>query len=313
MNKINYRHINYKIMKRILLSIMIAALAVSGIHAGERTKTKVYRFNDITTISASYLYEINVTKGNSDKVEVTYPAEIEKYLNIYSPETGTLKFSITEHKNKKKNKRNNQDQEDKIIVNMSMATIKNISLSGISRFNSEDSFTTNNLQIKLSGISSIGNLKISGDDLKIIFSGISKGGIQGSFNNVNGGISGSSAFNMTGNANNIDVNISGVSKFVLNGNIKEKTIVKVSGSSKAELTGNGSYIYASCTGVSKIDAENFHAVNGEAYASGSSKIEIYASNEITLRASQVCKIIYYGSPKVLNDKSIKRALIKGND
>jgi|SRR5574344_231786 hypothetical protein len=299
-------------MKRALLIFLIAVLAASGIYASDKTKTKVFRFNDITSISAGYLYEINVTKGNGDKVEVIYPAEMEKYLDINSPEAGTLKFSVINHKNKK-NRRNNSEQEDKIIVYMSMSTIRKITLSGISKFNSDDSFKTSDLEIKLSGISTIGNLRISGDNLKIKLSGISKGNIQGTFNNVGVGVNGSSHFNMTGNADNIEANISGISKFTLDGNVKEKSIVKVSGSSKAELKGNGSYIYTSCSGVSKIDAESFHAIKGEAYAFGNSKIEIYTSDEITLKASQLCKIIYYGTPKVLNDLSGKRALIKGDD
>lgn len=279
-------------MRKFLATILVLALALTSIYAESNTKTRSFKYDDITSIIAGSIYQINVTKGSSNMVEVIYPKELEGKLNISSYTPGELVFGLDNSDNK--NSRYKKHETDyKIIVNMSMQTIRKIKLSGVSSFRSNDSFKTDDLDIIISGVSLLKDLNISGKNINLKISGVSNASIKGNFNNLN-------------------VIESGVSQFSFDGNVKEQTYIKLSGSSSAFLKGTGTDIYSSCSGTSKIDAKNFIAKNGEAYASGVSNIDIYSSANLKLKASSPCKITYYGSPSIIN-LSPKRSLIKGED
>ena len=66
-------------MKRLIITLAAAVLALSAANAEEKTKT--YNFGDITGISAGGIYQIHVTEGKSDKVKVVYDDDIDALIS----------------------------------------------------------------------------------------------------------------------------------------------------------------------------------------------------------------------------------------
>ena len=67
-------------MKKIIITLAVAAMAMFSANAEE--KTKAYDFGDITGIDANFLYTVHVTEGKSDKVTLVYDDMIETFLDL---------------------------------------------------------------------------------------------------------------------------------------------------------------------------------------------------------------------------------------
>lgn len=74
-------------MKKFLLALT-AILCVTILNA--QRVTKDYRFSNITGIKASSIYNIKLSKGNSDVVKITADERFFKNIKIYKEGNNTL-------------------------------------------------------------------------------------------------------------------------------------------------------------------------------------------------------------------------------
>ena len=79
-------------MKRLILTLVVAAAAIMGADAAEKTKT--YDFGDIKGIHAGHSYKVYVTKGNSGKVKVIYDDRIEIFAGRLQWYKNSIKGSV---------------------------------------------------------------------------------------------------------------------------------------------------------------------------------------------------------------------------
>ena len=68
-------------MKRFTLLLAIAIMSCSAALA--QNLSEKMNFTNFTSIDAEYAYQINVTKGSSNTIEVIYPERFKEYLKIF--------------------------------------------------------------------------------------------------------------------------------------------------------------------------------------------------------------------------------------
>ena len=101
-----------------------------------------------------------------------------------------------------------------------------------------------------------------------------------------------------GDLSNLDISGASVANV---SNIKGNSLyLNASGASKINIAGEVTELNAEASGASKIQAENLKAARVDANASGASKTSVFATEELTARASGASKVKYSGTVTVVN-------------
>lgn len=282
---------------------IIAAATFSAI--AQNTLTKEYNFGKITSIDASSIYEIEVIQGNSPTVKVVYEEYFKDRL-IVKYYNGKLELDL-----KSVNGRDNHRTHEGIKVYLQMPTIEELELSGASSLKASGAFKTNELEIDLSGASSISGLVISGNELSLDCSGASTLNLKGDFNTVEADVSGASTVTLNGNSNKFEGEFSGATTARVTGTQKN-TNITCSGASNLTLTGETDYMKSVTSGASNLKAQEFTSKDGYAQVSGASNAKIRCTGNLKILVSKASKLTYFGNPNIINlntEKNIK----KGDD
>ena len=236
-------------MKRFFFTLAI--IAVAAISAIAQNKlTKEYKFGKITSIEASSVYDIEVTQGNSGTVKVVYDEFFKDRLMV-NYINGKLNLEVASTK-----MRNNNRNIEGIKVYLQMPTIEELDLSGASSLKAMGSFKTDELDVELSGASSISGLVISGNDLSLDCSGASTLNLKGDFKTIEAEISGASEIVLNSNSTVFEGEFSGASTVKVYGDHKNTDVV-CSGASNLTLEGKTDYIKSVTTGASNLKAQEF--------------------------------------------------------
>lgn len=291
-------------MKRFFFTLAI--IAVAAISAIAQNKlTKEYKFGKITSIEASSVYDIEVTQGNSGTVKVVYDEFFKDRLMV-NYINGKLNLEVASTK-----MRNNNRNIEGIKVYLQMPTIEDLDLSGASSLKAMGSFKTDELDVELSGASSISGLVISGNDLSLDCSGASTLNLKGDFKTIEAEISGASEIVLNSNSTVFEGEFSGASTVKVYGDHKNTDVV-CSGASNLTLEGKTDYIKSVTTGASNLKAQEFTALNGYAQVSGASNAKVRCTGDLKIMVGRASKLTYYGNPNIINlntDNNIK----KGDD
>ena len=291
-------------MKRFFFTLAI--IAVAAISAIAQNKlTKEYKFGKITSIEASSVYDIEVTQGNSGTVKVVYDEFFKDRLMV-NYINGKLNLEVASTK-----MRNNNRNIEGIKVYLQMPTIEGLDLSGASSLKAMGSFKTDELDVELSGASSISGLVISGNDLSLDCSGASTLNLKGDFKTIEAEISGASEIVLNSNSTVFEGEFSGASTVKVYGDHKNTDVV-CSGASNLTLEGKTDYIKSVTTGASNLKAQEFTALNGYAQVSGASNAKVRCTGDLKIMVGRASKLTYYGNPNIINlntDNNIK----KGDD
>ena len=300
-------------MKRILLTLAAAAISLFAANAEEKTKT--YDFGDITSIDANFLYTVHVTEGRSDKVKVVYDDMIETFLDlevIYSD--GTLRLSRKVRDRKSENKfgrwMSGADRK-RVDVYLEMDNIKSIRISGAAEIKFEGSFKADDLDIDISGASSLKDLHVNGKSMEVDCSGASRVSVSGNFSKEVGiEVSGASRMTYAGDCETLEADMSGASSFKCEG--KHSTAdIKCSGASNAEFAGKVGKAEYECSGASSIDAENYISRTVSVELTGACKTKVHADEDLYYNVSRSSKITYYGDAKLYNRTADYNNVVKG--
>ena len=299
-------------MKRFLLTLAAAAISLFAADAEEKTKT--YDFGDITGIDASFLYTIHVTEGRSDKVTVVYDDVLETFLDlevVYID--GTLRLSRKVRDRKSENKfgrwMSGADRK-RVDVYMEMDNIKSIRISGAEEIIFEGAFRADDLDIDISGASSLKDLHVNGKSMEVDCSGASKVSVSGNFSREVGiEVSGASKMTYTGDSETLEADMSGASSFKCEG--KHSTAdIKCSGASNAEFAGKVGKAVYECSGASSIDAENYISRTVSVELTGACKAKVHAEDDLYYNVSRSSKVTYYGNAK-LHNRNTDTNIVRG--
>lgn len=316
---VGYKKIRDKIMKRIFAAITLALAIATSINAEDRSLE--FSFGDIKSITAgnayAYTFEIHVTKGRSHNVEIVYDTEIEKdikdfdkYLKLeYSHGKASLTLGMDEPP-KKFGRLKFTGRRSPIRVYLEMDDLEKIDLSGASVIYFDGNFTSESFEADMSGATKFGNmLHLNGKSLSLDCSGAAKAMLSGNFKTIDIDLSGATNFSFTGSADEFKGDLSGASKLNCNGEYKNCEL-ECSGGVSVEMQGSGDSISLECSGACKVDAKDFSTKKAYVELSGACNTKIQTSDELKYDVSTTSKLVYYGSPKII-DLSEDRNVIQG--
>lgn len=292
-------------MKRLsLIALLLSAVLCSTAFAAEKFSTRTYPLGDFTRLDVSNVVKVIYTQGDSYKVQLTGRADWLNLMEVTS-KGGTLKVQAKNSKKFKNVKKKDQpDGEHNFILRLTAPCLQDISLSGVSAFESKR-LTPDHLSVRLGGVSKFeadavecaqcnitlsGASKVEADHLTCQkftadVSGASKVDIeQLKAKDVQCNISGASKAELPhlSKGEKATFTVSGASKLNLSAEVSGQMQVGLSGASKGELTYKGGSLRTHCTGASKLNADvNCAAINAscdgasKTYFSGTAdKVEI---------------------------------------
>lgn len=280
-------------MKRLFLALAVLAIGTLSA-AAQNTLTKEYKFDDVTRIIASSVYSIEVTQGNSNKVTIEYDERYKDRL-VVTYIKGRLELAVESAKGLW----NNTKGSEKIKVYMQMPTINEIELSGAASLKANGNFKTDELEIDLSGATSVSGLQISGNELSVECSGASKLTMAGNWVTIEADCSGASKVSINGDAESFEGDFSGAVSAGIYGDYKN-TEIECSGAAKATLEGNTKYLKAVLSGASSLKGEKFETENGYVELTGASNAKIRCTGELKTMVSRASSLTHYGNPTIIN-------------
>ena len=282
-------------MKRLFLALAVLTIGTLSA-AAQNTLTKEYKFDDVTRIIAHSVYSIEVTQGKSNKVTIEYDERYKDRL-VVNYVKGRLELAVESAKNK--GFWNNKKESDKIKVYMQMPSINEIELSGAASLQANGNFKTNELEIDLSGATSVSGLHISGDELSIECSGASKLSMAGDWDTIDADCSGASKVSINADAESFEGDFSGAVSADIYGEHKN-TEIECSGAAKTMLEGNTKYLKATLSGASSLKAEKFETENGYTELTGASNAKIRCTGELKTMVSRASSLTHYGNTTIVN-------------
>ena len=285
------------------MAVMVAA--VFTLNAQEKTKT--YKFGDIKSIDAGYSYKIYVTEGSSKEVKVVYDKELEDYMIVnYSALSSELVLRMDDLPRRLRN-----GNFSNIKVYVKMDEIDDIDLSGAASVSFEGRYKASDLEVGLSGASSLNGLMVTANTLSADCSGASSFNIEGLFKgNVEMELSGAVSGRFSGRGDDFEGELSGACN--LDAGLEFRSCdLNCSGASKAELAGKVDRLSIDGSGACSIDAKDLNADYASVDLSGASKAKVNADKELRYDIPRSCKITYYGNAKLIN-LSDDNNVIKGN-
>ena len=289
-------------MKRFFLSLAITAIGTLSAFA-QNTLTKEYDFGKITKIEASSIFQIEVTQGNTKKVTVVYDEIFKERLEITGT-LGKLSLDLTDAVFKRDNSKKNAG----IKVYLQMPTIEEIDLSGASSLKAEGIFTTDELDIELSGATSVKGLQAKGSELDIDCSGASSLQMSANFKYIDTELSGAAKLTYTGDSQQFNGDFSGAVSASFYGD-HNKTDIECSGATNITMEGETDYLKAIISGASKFKGEKYEAKDAYVEATGASNAQVRCTGDLKIMVSRASKLTHYGSPDIINlnkDENIRK-------
>jgi len=237
-------------MKRAIVAILVVALLTSGLLVGcqggvvkgsGNLKTENYNLSDFTRVDVSNAFEAEIAQSGSYSVSITADDNLFEYIQV-SKEGQTLKVGL------------------KTIIALWPATLKaeiampqlrGLDISGASKGIVSGFSSTENLDIQVSGASSVELVEISAGDVKFNISGASKVTGDITAGDAELDVSGASTIQLEGSASDIDVDASGASHVKLAGFPVNNANVRLSGASNGTVNLDGR-LDANLGGASKL-------------------------------------------------------------
>ncbi len=286
-------------MKKLLLTItgIITAFTFCFAQNGEKG-TKFYTVKNITGITAGYTFQIEVTEGSSDKIEISAPVEtLEALIVKISNEVLILDLDFTKAP-KRKNKggkyvmsKGNKVLYGPINVKMEMAKIEKIKLSGAASVKTSGTFKGEKLSVSLSGASAFSDFTTAAKSVNAHLSGASRLNLNGEFEILDIEQSGATKLSCTGNYMKGSFSLSGASTSQTNGN-SENLSIELSGSSKIRAKGNADKLKVECSGASKANLEDMNAKVAEIEQSGATKVIVNVEEKLNAELSGASRLEY---------------------
>lgn len=292
-------------MKKFLLVLSaILCVTVFSAHAGQVTKD--YRFGNVTGIKASSVYNIKLSKGNSDIVKVTADDEYFKHIKIYMDgNTLVLGWENTYRSNNKK-------QTNGINVVLQVNSLEELDLSGAASFDGNGyTYPSREFECEMSGASSATNFSVNTGKTDLDISGASNITVGGNYGELEGEISGAAKATLNGNASDVELEVSGAGNVSITNCNARIVDLELSGASNVSVNGVTDILKATVSGASSLKAKELKAMDATCYASGASGASVRCTGTLQVKTTTASKITYYGNPQ--NIISHNRSLVKGGE
>jgi hypothetical protein len=236
-------------MKKVIVAVLVAVLLTSGLLVGcggvvvgsGKLATQEFNFSDFKRVDVSSAFEVEIAQSGSYRVSVTADDNLFEYIQV-SKEGETLKIGL------------------KTVTNLGPATLKaeitmpqlsGLILSGATRGTASGFTSPENLDITVSGASSLELVDMSAGDVKFNVSGASKATGDITAGDALLDLSGASTVQLEGSAKDIKVKASGASRVKLAGFTVNNADINLSGASTGTVNAGGR-LDADLSGASKL-------------------------------------------------------------
>jgi len=241
-------------MRKLAILIAVTALVALSLTSGllvgcqggvvkgsGNLKTENYNLSDFTGVNISSAFKVEINQSGSYSVEVTADDNLFEYVDV-SKEGETLKIGL------------------KTVALLGPATLKaeiampqlrGLDISGASKGTVSNFSSTENLDIQVSGASSVELVEISAGDAELEVSGASTVQLEGSASDIDVDASGASHAKLAGfPVNNANVRLSGASNGTVN--LDGRLDANLGGASKLEYIGEPTMGTINTSGASTL-------------------------------------------------------------
>jgi hypothetical protein len=245
-------------MKKAIVAVLVAVLLMSGLLTGcvggrvtgsGNLVTQEFNFSDFTRVEVGNAFEVEIVQADSYRVSITADDNLFEYIQV-SKAGETLKISL------------------KLLplrplfttlrAEITMPQLYGLGLSGATHGTVSGFSSTENLDIEVSGASSLDMSDIAAGDTRFAVSGASK---------ASGDITAS------GNAQ-----------------------LNLSGASSVQLQGSASDVVIDASGASRVELDNFPVDNADVTLTGASRATVNLDGRLDANLSGASKISYIGEP-----------------
>ena len=303
-------YLNNTIMKKIILTLGILLAGILVCKAQD--VTKYYTVSNINAISAGYCFNIDISEGTSEKIEITAPAKTAECL-IVRKKDGMLVLDLDWSKAPKKHSKDGKGNNSyrmtngnkvlygPIYVTMQASDLEKLKLSGAAKLKAKGSFGGAALELRLSGAAKAEDITTAAKSLDVDLSGASKASISGVFEKMDVDLSGASKLCGKGSFVKGKFSLSGASVLEMEGEKDLGAIdADLSGSTKITASGKVEEVKLEVSGAGRANFENLKAQVVKVELSGASKAQVIAEKALKASISGASKLEYKYTGDVQN-------------
>ena len=226
-----------KTMKKAIVAALMVVLLTSGLLVGcggavkgsGNLETQTFDFTGFTHVEVGHAFEIELVQSDSYGVTITADDNLFKYIQV-SKEGATLKIGVEPI---------TALWSATLKAEITMPQLRGLALSGATRGTVSGFSSTENLDIKVSGASSLDLVEMSAGDIDFEISGA--GRVTGDIiaGDADFEVSGASSVQLQGSASDIVIDVSGASRAELAAFPVNNADVKLSGASRGTVNMDG--------------------------------------------------------------------------
>ena len=238
-------------MKKAIVVVLVAVLLTAGLLTGcigvlvtgsGNLKTEEMDFSEFTRVEVGSAFEVEITQSDSYSVSITADDNLFKHIEV-SKEGKILKIGL---------KPRITFGSVTLKAKITMPQLRGLGLSGATRGTVSGFSSTENLDIDVSGASSVELADVSAGDVKFDVSGASK--VTGDIiaGDTDFDIDGASTVQLEGSAGDMVVEAGGASRVKLSGFTINNANINLSGASTGTVNLDGR-LDANLSGASKLE------------------------------------------------------------
>jgi hypothetical protein len=236
-------------LKKAIVGVLVALLTsgllvgcVAGVVRGSgNLDTQEFNFSDFSRVEVGSAFEVKVVQSDSYSVSVTADDNLFDYIEV-SKQGTTLKIYL----------KTAQYIATTTRAEITMPQLRGLELSGATRGTVSGFSSTENVDIEVSGASSLHMVDMSAGDIDLDISGASRVTGDISARDADFGVSGASTVQLEGSASDTVIKASGASRVELAGFTVNNADVNLSGASTGTVNLEGR-LDADLSGASKLD------------------------------------------------------------
>jgi hypothetical protein len=259
-------------MKKYILIAAAVIFSATTVVVGQSRETR--NVGSFTRVDFGLPGKLHIKQGSADKVEISADKDILSDIET-KVEGSKLVIRIP-------GKWNWSSDDDDIEVFITIKNLEGLYASGSGDVVGESKFSTNDLDLKVSGS---GSLKIDAD---------AKG-------DMDADVSGSGELQVNGSCRTFKSNVSGSGRVNLVMDVAGKSDFGISGSGKIQASGKSDGVDIAISGSGKVLGADFQTARCDVRISGSGNVEINVTEELDSHISGSGNVSYKGNPSKVNN------------
>jgi len=276
------------------LALMPAAAANEDNPESVRMETKTYQLDFFDGLEVSWIFQVDLSKSSSQKVEVEAPDFLMPYLTV-KVRNNTLILGSSGLPNDIRRKL--EKGSYKVRASVSLPELTHLEMSGASKLVADGEFQTGNFDLELSGATSLRELQMTANFANIQCSGASKFQMKGNLKEVKMDLSGASKGVLEADGQEMNMDLSGSAKLELTGGYDQMRS-ELSAASHLWIKGTLGLFRLSGSGAAKADLMDCATIESRVDMSGAASARLYAVEKLGVHLSGAASCRYKAGEKL---------------